>query len=162
MTGRLQQLPPINRSLFQYHNCLSSMNKSYCVLHPNISVRWICRLGTFRYCLRVTLFGPAEGLPQVLSGPLLAQQTWRELLMLVDVRIGKIRCFSAPQSRSASLPRRLWAASPHTRRLSPPAPPRAACRSIWPLCCGIIGSRPLTPWSSVVAGAQDEGNTGWY
>ena len=45
-----------------------------------------------------------------------------------------------------------------TTRSAPP--PCAVCRSIRPLCCGIVGSHPLTSCPSVVAGAQDEGKGG--
>jgi len=53
------------------------------------------------------------------------------------------------------------AAAARARRRRLPRPRRAqqAVRSGL-LCCGIIGSRPLTPWPSVVAGAQDEGKGG--
>ena len=78
--------------------------------------------------------------------------------MLVDVRFVCSRCFSAPQSRSASLPRRLLSCCSG----GPLPPPRRAQQAVRSglLCCGIIGSRPLTPWPSVVAGAQDEGKGG--
>ena len=57
----------------------------------------------FKLLPLVTLSGPGEGLPQVLCGPLLADDTRGEPEMRIDVRVGAIRCFSAPQSRSASL-----------------------------------------------------------
>ena len=54
--------------------------------------------------------------------------------MRIGVRVGAIRCFSAPQPRSASLPRRLRCHCSSVPLPAPPAPARAACRSIRLLC----------------------------
>ena len=147
----------ISLHVSQCHTISVNTSKSHRTFVSNRSQHRSAGSDAFKLLPLVTLSGPGEGLPQVLCGPLLADDACGEPKMRIGVRVGAIRCFSAPQSRSASLPRRLWAASPHTRRPSPPAPARAACRSIRPLCCGIIESRLLTPWPSVVAGAQDEG-----
>ena len=68
------------------------------------------------------------------AGTWRADETQREPEMRIGVRGGAIRCFSAPQPRSASL-RAASAVTARARRCPPsPAPARAAGRSIRPLC----------------------------
>ena len=77
--------------------------------------------------------GPAGGLPRVLSGPSLGNGTRGELRMLADVRFVSRLVLSAPQNRSASLPRHLLSCCSSAPPPPSPAPPRArpfdpACR----------------------------------
>ena len=74
--------------------------------------------------------GPAGGLPQALSGPHLGHGTRNDALMLIGVRFVVRRCFSAPQSRSASPLPPIRSCCSSTPPPPSPAPPRAAGRSI--------------------------------
>jgi hypothetical protein len=69
--------------------------------------------------------GPAGGLPRVLSGPSLGNGTRSELRMLADVRFVSRPVLSAPQNRSASLPRRPRSCCSSAPPPPSPAPPRA-------------------------------------
>ena len=77
--------------------------------------------------------GPAGGLPRVLSGPSLGNGTRGELRMLADVRFVSRPVLSAPQTRSASLPRHLLRCCSSAPPPPSPAPPRA--RPFDPACC---------------------------
>ena len=85
--------------------------------------------------------GPAGGLPRVLSGPSLGNGTRGELRMLADVRFVSRPVLSAPQNRSASLPRHLLSCCSSAPPPPSPAPPRArpfdpACRvKQLSICC---------------------------
>eukprot|EP01043_Picozoa_sp_COSAG02_P003158 COSAG02_NODE_75_length_41389_cov_106.665762_32_plen_180_part_00 len=77
--------------------------------------------------------GPAGGLPRVLSGPSLGNGTRGELRMLADVRFVSRLVLSAPQNRSASLPRHLLSCCSSAPPPPSATPPRArpfdpACR----------------------------------
>ena len=143
-----------------YRNNCISIGNSHRVFVTNRSQHRSVGSDAFKPLPLVTLSGPGEGLPQVLCGPLLADDARGELKMRIDVRVGAIRCFSAPQTRSASLPRRIRSCCSSTPPPPCPAPPRAAGRSIRPLRDRIIASCTLTPQPSVVAGVQDEGKGG--
>ena len=104
--------------------------------------------------------GPAGGLPQALSGPHLGHGTRDDALMLIGVQFVVRRCFSAPQSRSAS-PFVAFAAAARARHCRLPRPCRAqqAVQSGL-LCFEIVGARLLAPQPSDVTGAHDEGKGG--
>ena len=105
-----------------YHNICVSMGKSHRVLGTYRSQHRPVASDAFKLLPLVTLSGPGEGLPQVLCGPLLADDACGEPKMRIGVRVGAIRCFSAPQSRSASLPRRLRCHCSSVVRLAFPRP----------------------------------------
>ena len=67
-----------------------------------------------------------RGQPLAAAGTWRADGTQREPEMRIGVRGGAIRCFSAPQPRSASLPRRLRC---HCSSVPLPAFPRPGARS---------------------------------
>ena len=110
--------------------------------------------------------GPAGGLPRVLSGPSLGNGTRGELRMLADVRFVSRPVLSAPQTRSASLPRHLLSCCSSAPPPPSPAPPRAAGRSARPtvwqirwfsppycsaLCCYWCAGRGQGGWEARVA-----------
>ena len=76
--------------------------------------------------------------------------------MRIGVRVGVIRCFSAPQSRSASLPRRLRSCCSSAPPPPSPAPPRS--RPFDPACC--VEKLPvrwllrLIVWLQLLAGGR--------
>ena len=70
--------------------------------------------------------GPDQGHLMAAAGSWRTDGTQREPEMRIGVRVGAIRCFSAPQPRSASLPRRLRC---HCSSAPLPAFPRPGARS---------------------------------
>ena len=116
----------ISLHVSQCHTISVNTSKSHRIFVSNRSQHRSAGSDAFKLLPLVTLSGPGEGLPQALCGPLLADDACGELKMRIDVRVGAIRCFSAPQTRSASLPRRLRC---HCSRAPLPAFPRPSARS---------------------------------
>ena len=145
----------------QCHNICINTSKLHRVFVTNRSQHRSVGSDAFKPLPLVTLSGPGEGLPQVLCGPRLADDARGEPKMRIGVRVGAIRCFSAPQTRPASLARHLLCyrsgvvrlAFPHPGARSRPFDPGAVLRDhqIVPAhalavrCCRCAGE--WTSWS---------------
>ena len=75
------------------------MSKSHRVLLTNRSQHRSAGSDAFKPLPLVTLSGPGEGLPQVLCGPLLADDARGEPKMRIDVRVGAMEI--GPEDRAS-------------------------------------------------------------